>query len=471
MTTGAQRTIPLRNPILILGGCTVSILAAFMALVSGLTPWSSVLIGLVFPSALVLVIGVRKGMLLSEGADLFSPLVAFPVLYVAWFGVACIDFVDVPTSVSFGLFEPIPPYIIGFVALGLIAYITGVLMSHTKKASLSGFQPEFNWVESRFWLVIGGLILLMLASFVYIVSGMGAIPALIANAGEMRLRMRNYGPEEAVMFTAAWSLIPMLMIYVWLRRPPRRIKLFCYAMVTLVSVLLVSLGARSYLFVPMLVTVVARQYGKKQFRIGQLVLFSLAIFCALSLFGYFRDISLTGDSSVADQFGIPKEVMPFAYAYLYVRYPVATFRDISTLIPDKVPFQFGTQTFGPLATLLPGHHEQSDMFFKDILGNDFMGAGQPATLLGPLYADAGIFGIIVGVFLFARLSARTYVWMRERPTVIRVLIYAWVVQTLLFSLFSNLFPYITTIWIPMFWGVMHLLLRTQEETRSLRPGL
>lgn len=469
MTVENYRTVALRNPVFALSGCTVGFLGAFVASMSGFSPLSSFFLALLFPSGLAVVTGVRRALQWSERMDLFSPTVAFPLLYVAWFGVASFDFVDVPSSISFGLFEPIPAHVLVYATLGLIAYLTGAFLWRTRTVGMRQIHPEFNWIESRFWVVIAGLTLLMIISFVYIVAGMGAIPALVADAGELRLKMRNYGPEEAVMFTAAWSLIPMLMMYIWLCRPHGRRKVLCYVIVTLASILLVSLGARSYLFVPMLVTIVARHYGRAQFKFGRLLLFSMVIFCALSLFGYLRDSSLTGTSSIADQVGIPKEIMPLAYAYLYVRYPVATFRDITRVIPGKVPFQLGAQTFGPLATLLPGHHEQSDMFFKDILGNDFIGAGQPATLLGPLYADAGIGGIVAGLFLFARLISRIYEWMQKRPTVIRVLIYGWVVQTLLFSLFSNLFPYITTIWIPAFWGFLHFLLQKRNDEGNMQP--
>lgn len=39
--------------------------------------------------------------------------------------------------------------------------------------------------------------------------------------------------------------------------------------------------------------------------------------------------------------------------------------------------------------LLPGHHDTSDFYFKNLLGNDFVGQGQPATVLGLFCADFG----------------------------------------------------------------------------------
>jgi oligosaccharide repeat unit polymerase len=401
----------------------------------------------------------------SAARDLFSPLAAFPIVYIAWFAVGTIDFVDVPSDVAYGLFEPVPKYVLGFAALGLAAYVVGVLLHRSRSSSDPARTPEFTWSDSGFLPIVAGLGFLMVASYVFIVAGMGGIPALDPNAGELRLQITSYGPAEAVLFTSAWTLIPMLMIYVWHRHPRTGVRLLCYAGVAVSSLLLLSLGGRTYLFVPLLTTLVARHYGKQRFKAGKLALVCITLFCGISLFGYTRDMSLTGAQFGEERLGIPGPVVPLVYAYLYVRYPVATFRDITTVIPHQIPYQYGALSFGPLATLLPGHHEQSDIFFKNILGNDFVGAGQPATLLGPLYADAGWFGIVAGMLFAGVLTSHVYAWMLAAPTMIRVLLYAWLMQTLLFSVFLNLFPFLTTIWIPAFWVTLNLFMRPSQVSR------
>jgi oligosaccharide repeat unit polymerase len=100
----------------------------------------------------------------------------------------------------------------------------------------------------------------------------------------------------------------------------------------------------------------------------------------------------------------------------------------------------------------------SDIFFKQILGSDFVGGGQPATLLGPLYGDFGLAGIVLGMFLVGVLVSTAHRWMLKGPTVFRVLIYSWLMQTVLFSLFGALIPYITTLWIPLFWWFLDAVL-------------
>ena len=406
-----------------------------------------------------------------ELKDIFSPLVAFPLLYTAWFIVGSIDLVQVPRSVAYGLFEPVPWYVLGYAALGLGAYGLGVMLQKRRVEPKREIRTvEFPWTDSWFWAVVVGLGATMVVFYGIIVAGIGMIPALDPAAGEVRLEIRSYGPAQAVLFTCAWTLIPLLMMYVWKRRPAWHVRFLCYGGVAVTTVMLLSLGGRTNAFLPVLTTLIARHYVKKRFSAGRLALVGAVLFSMISLIGYTRDMSLTGANFGDDRLGIPGQIVPFIYSYLYVRYPVATFRDVTEMIPRKVPYQYGAMSLGPLTTLLPGHHEQSDMFFKDMLGNDFVGAGQPATLLGPLYADAGLFGIVAAMFLTGMLTARAHAWMLAEPTVLRVLLYAWLMQTLLFSLFLDLFPFITTIWIPTFWVGLHALTRTARgENRTLAP--
>jgi len=87
------------------------------------------------------------------------------------------------------------------------------------------------------------------------------------------------------------------------------------------------------------------------------------------------------------------------------------------------------------------------MFFKNILGNDFTGAGQPATLLGPLYADFGILGITIGLMLFGLLVSSAYRRLLHSNRIVDVMLYAWLLQVGLFGLFATLFPSMATLWV------------------------
>jgi hypothetical protein len=114
----------------------------------------------------------------TKRSDFFSPFVAFPVGYILWFVIGSIDIVRVPSSVSFGLFDPIPSYIWGYVGLGLGAFLLGVwVVAGSGVGEESSFRYEFTWKIDRYWQVVIVLFFLTAASYLYIVSQIG-IPAL-----------------------------------------------------------------------------------------------------------------------------------------------------------------------------------------------------------------------------------------------------------------------------------------------------
>jgi oligosaccharide repeat unit polymerase len=380
--------------------------------------------------------------------ELFSPLIAFPIAYTVWFALG-----------SLTLFDDKNAKVLQYSGIGLACYLAGVLLAGWRSALRPPRPVACNeWEDSRFWRIVGLLVGATLISYVYIVSRVGII-ALDPQAAERRMDIGKYGPLEAVLFTASWTILVFVAAHLWTRSQRPAIRTLAWLGLGVAAVILLSLGSRGYLFVPVLTAVVARHYLRKRFHVVKLAFLGLAIFMALSFYGYSRDATLSqGSFSLRGGSATQLAVFPAIYAYLYVRQPVETLQEVIRVIPLTIPYQNGFLTFGALRTLLPGHHEMSDMFFKQILGSDFVGGGQPATLLGPLYADFGPLGIVLGMFVVGVVVAVTHSWMLANPTVLRVLIYSWLMQTVLFSLFGALIPYITTLWIPLFWWVLDVAL-------------
>jgi oligosaccharide repeat unit polymerase len=391
-----------------------------------------------------------------DNIDLFSPIFAFPVAYVLWFGFASVNVLDEQNPI---------PYV--YILIGLVSYMAGVWFFGDRKQNGLLSRPtcaRSDWNPRSFWTVIAFLVFLTVTSYLYLVSHIG-IPALSAEAGEQRLQISNYGVSEAIFLTSGWTLMVFLPVHLRLGEKKRTRRWLAFLLLAVVCLMLPSLGSRGFLFLGFLTALIACYYIGSRLRFGYLVLVSVCVFAGLSLYGYIRDSALSqgyvaigGGDSLADFF------FPLYYAYEYVRGPVVTFRNVTQLIPREIPFQYGALTFGALRTLLPGHHEMADIFFKKIQGHDFIGLGEPATLLGPLYGDFGLPGIVIGLFSFGALSIKVYQWMSREPTAFRVIMNAWLAQTALLSLFGDLFPYINTLWMPLFWYLLHLWMRNDRQT-------
>lgn len=385
--------------------------------------------------------------------DLFSPALAFPLAYVAWFSVGSLDIFDDGKELTHWYFF-----------WGLASYVLGVRFFRT--LSLSHCVPpnrfKSNWEPRRFWLCLIILLALMIGNYTYITLHIG-IPVLSSDVAEKRFEVSRYGPFLAVFLSCAWTTFTFLAV----RFRDANHKSFerCVLAVGMVVVAccLLSIGNRGFFLIPALTVVVAIHYVHRPFKFGGLARVAVGFFAATSIFGYLRDtITNAGSVSVEWQGSLADSLYPLYYAYEYVRGTVTTFSDLTRMIPRTVPYQRGTLTFGALVQVLPGHHESSDLFFERVFGGTF-GGGQPATLLGPLYGDFGLVGITIGMFCFGCLMRRTYTWMKNGPTVFRAVIYAWLMQTAILGLFGSLLTYVITLFVPLLWMLLNFGMKSWTE--------
>jgi len=400
-----------------------------------------------------IIVTLIKNYIISR-RNIFSPWICFPIAYLVWFAIGSVNFLDIPSSISFGAFDPIPAKMWVYYLIGLIGYFVGVMVCPRNGSSRR--VPPLVWDMVRFKVVVGFMALAAFCSFLWIVSDLG-IPVLSVTAGLDRSGVGRHGPALAIMLSGSWTVILFLLIYLWRMGPRSWPKFVAVSGVVVTSTILLSFGGRTWLFEAALTAIILRHYLYKRYKLRTLAIAATLVFVGIGVYGYVRDTSLVealrggvGQSFLAKA-GIPSGVVPFAYGYLYVRYPVATFRDVVTVVPSQVPYQYGRLTFQPFDTLLPGRHTSSDYFFKEILGSEFIGAGQPATLLGTFYGDFGVGGIFVGMLLYGLLLAKTYRWALRSGSAFCHLTYAWVLHAGLFGLFITVFPYLTTLWMPLMW--------------------
>jgi oligosaccharide repeat unit polymerase len=235
----------------------------------------------------------------------------------------------------------------------------------------------------------------------------------------------------------------------------------------LVLLAFLSFGGRAPFFGAILTALVLYHYLKKPLQFGKLTIIAVILFAWLSVYGYLRDLTLGNSTDWLESVGLSGPMQPFAYCYLYIRQSVATFRDVVQVIPSQVPYQYGAITTLPFQSVLPGHHQMSDWFFRNLLGNEFVGQGQPASILGPFYADFGPVGIFVGMFAWGLLMSKLYRWMLKDRRLIPTMIFAWTTQAGLFGLFGGVFGYLDALMIPLCWVLLDFLIRPLAHRTKL----
>jgi len=441
---------------------TVALTSALLAQLSypPSSSWPLWILGFVlfFP---ILTAVVRRGWSWLSQQDLFSPLIAYPLTYIAWFAIGSIDFVRFQSSISLGAFDPIPAKVPFYAGIGLLGYLCGagpsLKMSKARKPELADIR--FSWEPAGTRILL--LVLLLIAAGIYsIVLLQTGIVALRSDAGEFVYELDKFHLIMQPFFVAEYTAFLLLSAAVFIDPSRGGTKKRTSTIVVLSLLLLstVGLGSRSAFVPTVLASIVLYHYFRGPIGLRKAVAFVLILFMVLSVFGYLRSLTVSTDSTLAVA-GVPPAAIPFVYCYLYFRYTVATFRDVTDVIPAQVPFQHGSITFMPFQSLLPGHHYMSDMFFKHLLGSEFTGAGQPATVLGPFYADFGAVGIFAGMLAWGMIMTALYKWMRRDRTVYSTMIYAQATQAGLFGMFGGMFVVLGTLLVPLFWVVLNFLLK------------
>jgi oligosaccharide repeat unit polymerase len=446
---------------------TFALLLACLAILYHPKSAASVLVLLGLLAGTPIWVGMGRRMLAwFSRQDLFSPLVAYPLVYIVWFTIGSIDFLQAPSSMFLGMFDPIPPRVWLYAGIGLLCYLCGVILSlHADNERRLHHVSDFRitWAPGRLRVVLLVLGLIAAGTCLYVTIQNGIV-ALSPDSGELVYEVADkHHWVTTPYFFAAYTVFILLMAQ--LSTDPAhggsRSRRAVVAGLLVLFVSFAGFGARSTFVPPVLTSVILFHYMRRVITFKTLAAVVLAMFMFLSAYGYVRTLTVdTGLPDTLTAVGMPAPIQPLAYSYLYFRYSVATLRDLIEVIPHPVPYQHGLMTFMPFQTLLPGHHHPADNFFKDILGNEFPGgAGQPATVLGPFYADFGVVGIAVGMFGWGLLLASLYRWMLRDRTAHSAMIYAWALQAGLFGMFAGIVVFLPTLLIPVSWLVLNGLMK------------
>lgn len=400
--------------------------------------------------------------------DPFSPSIIFPIAYMLWFVLGSINFIKAPSTLAFGYFDPIPSWMYALYAYGLIGYFCGLGFGRVLRVAAPP-PPRRQITPAKMnrilWLMVAATVVTWA-----IMSAMFGIPLLhpeTANAD----RLAHRGAIYQLFIYLAWTLIIFCPVWTWARGTKKRYDWIMIAAVpSLISVLIVLAGAsRAPLVIPLVTLIVARSFLKHQ-PIWKLATVAAVGFATLSTLGYFRGmLSSTSapEVSLLEFVGVPPALAPVADMSIDLRFSVGALRDLTKIVPSSIPFQHGAMTLLPLTTFLPGHRDMSDIVFKNMLGHDFEGAGEPATILGPLYVDFGWTGVFLGMCLYGVLLSWTYQRMKFQPTAPRIITYAWWMQNCLWGIFCNGFINVYVILLPLFWQFIYAL--AKSDTLPSQP--
>lgn len=401
-------------------------------------------------------------------ADGFAPTRAFPALYIVWFSLGTMNIIAPDPATN--LWDPIPGRIWWPIALGFGAYLLGLAAIPATGSTRP--DPERwravvdSWDHRQARLIGLGLLGLIAATWAIQARG-GALALLSDDPGTARVEAAGTRVIWSVYYSAVLAYVPLSLLYVWTRSDASRmLRRGVIASVVGILGLTMLFGNRGVVLEPALLALLVFHYARRPLTLKMQFTMALGGLAFLGIGGIYRDLRQYGPAHIARvvSWGFPLWSLPLTYMYAYIRDGILTFHLLRGVVPDFQPYAGGYLHIAPLATILPGYQDSPDMVFKRMLGNEFVGFGQPATLLGHLYVDGGLAAIVLGLFLFGCLCRTTYTRFQLQPSPLRLLLHIWLAHVAMFSLFTSLFPAITTVFVPLLFWILVAVLSTGRRT-------
>lgn len=381
-------------------------------------------------------------------ADLFSPWIGYPVIYLLYFGVGW----ALPFNYVGGW---VPArhwlYYLG----GLAAYFVGLFIVGTPTHGTSEpivMKPSSTVSEARLRsLAAWGLGLL---AWFYSIVRFG----LTSSNFEFRF---TGAPGWLVFMLLLVGIGPLCLWLVELARGADRRRMTFLSLVVVGSSLLVfSFGSRSVVVTLLAMFLIALHYTVKHLRVRWLVALGLVAVLVISLAGYYRiyaggraEFLLTNN----DYTGVPRVLGPVSPGLLAIRNGPGTLALIEEVYPAHEPYMYGKFSVMSVLTLLPGdqplpgHVLTATLFGREIAD---MGGTAP-SVLGGFYVDGGFIGILVGMLVTGMTLGLSYQAVRYRRTATSIAIYAALLSNYLLWLYGNFLTNPTILWVLfVLWAIL-----------------
>jgi hypothetical protein len=336
-----------------------------------------------------------------------------------------------------------------FASIGLVAIYAGYYWR--RSASLGSALPSFQpgWSSRRAWVAIAALLAIGIVGFLSLRPAIGTGP---------RSHLAKGGSKFAFIAVNFLNIASVIVIADVLTgwpadrwQPSLRTVLKAVVATVIVagnSLLLWQLDGRGRAFGIIIVAVFLFHYLFRRFSFSA----GMGLFTVIKAIPSWA-IALLTSIIALDFSGFASEL---ASPYLFRASPYTSFNNIVVLfagVPERLGFQGGVTFLSAFFELVPAQPfpETQVVYNQAFLPSWGTGAGVPVTLLGELYLNFGLLGIVVGLFVVGIVMRAIYEWLvSDRATAASLVLFSLLTNGfLLLGNFSNTFPKLGMKLLPM----------------------
>jgi len=389
--------------------------------------------------------------LFSGDLKLISPLVFFPTLYLTYL------------TIGFGLpvkwiFPEIPFWQWSYHCMGLLFFIGGVLITtviaerfSSKKRSHDLWESLRNNYKQR----VSETALTRCLSVLFFI-GLVATFLVLKQKGLpfiSDVSTHRWGESHRVSgYLLYFQLLLQIAVVLLIFRSflERRLGSMRLSIIVLGTVLMGLVGSRTNFGLIFMIVLISYITFRSRFALSKIILFGFIILIAFSLFGLLRieAFNLEYYKARLDLVDFPTEMWPMAPAYFSIKASLQNFALIVQTIPDQLPYWNGNYLLSSVQTILPGRQLLGCyVITEQVLGQDWHEIGGAAvTFIGSFYVDAGIWGIIAGMFLAGFLAQSLFELLQRRETFILFLLYVTLMTNYAIWIYGGFFPNPVILW-------------------------
>jgi oligosaccharide repeat unit polymerase len=374
-------------------------------------------------------------------------LYIFPLAYIFYLYLGSLDVIQDTYTITAKQWT--------FYLSGLFCFYAGALIPFFKEKAGGQKTRDYDkpWQKGRLIFILSMIFLAVAATRIFIYSRVG-IPLLSSDVNLARLEAFKSGYlaeisiSTEVVFMAAFA---GLLFFKKNRFP-------FYALFVLSLVLALLTGTRTSLIRQIFPCIILYHYVHKKISIRTFAIIVMIALVFIGSMSFFRVYKMWGSlevESLREQNYTPAGFW-LHYVFRDFKHGPEGFARILEVIPKKFNYQFGRLHILPFLMPLPGHHPQPGVVFKDMVGAEFIGVGLAATLLAPQYADFGVVGILLGMFLVGVLVEYIYLLAKRKNHPFYYLIYGAIFITLILGIRTNYLNF-EIIWTIFLLIIIHFL--------------
>jgi len=372
------------------------------------------------------------------GFDVFAPVFIYPAFFFAVYVVGSLS--------SVHLYPEVLTRAHAYSLVGVSVYYGGLGLATPRlvlPVALDGVGkpgvPVASWSRARTQRC---LLLLCAAGAlaVWRIFDVAGVPILASDVAVARVAALKRASAYVVFLAAGLNIALPVALAVAMER---RMGVWrVWAVTGAVSLCMLALGGRGLALTPYPIMIVIHHYMRRRIPVARLFVIAILVLSFGAGYEYARQtrsFRYGATEALWHDTGVRLLQKVWLAGTKQFRVKFATYERVLETFPEEHPLMLGRGVGMTLSTVAPGSQQNFGEYLQEYWGETSVGWGLPPTVVGGLYLDFGLGGVVCGMAAIGYILQRVYLRMRGSGRSTHVFLYAVVLTTAVKQIFGGAF--------------------------------